>query len=250
LRAFQIWEAFFFIFIIMNSETQYELYHHLCKFLSEHKRELFEKIIDERTKHITVVMEDIFQAQNASAVLRTCDVFGVQDVHIIENKNKYSVNPKVVHGASKWINLNKYNKEKDNTLACINQLKTEGYTIYATTPHTDNYLIQDIPIENKIALIFGTEKEGVSKIAKKNADAFVKIPMYGFTESLNLSASAAICLYELTKRLKSSEIEWQLTDEEKTGQLITWSKKVIKSSKLIEAEFLKKLEAGSSKTEV
>lgn len=219
--------------------TRKELLNHLLSFVSENKQQLFEQIIADRTKHITVVLEDIFQPQNASAVLRSCDVFGFQDIHIIENENEYTLNPKVVMGASKWINLYKYNEQENNTLNCINQLKAQGYKVYATTPHTNDTLISDMPLDNKVALMFGTEMTGLSDIAMKNVDGYVKIPMYGFTESLNISVSAAITLYELKQRLLASEINWQLTDEEKTEQLIDWSKKVVKSSDLIEKEFLK-----------
>jgi tRNA (guanosine-2'-O-)-methyltransferase len=216
------------------------LLNHLLEFVSENKKNLFDQIINERTRHVTVVLEDIFQPQNASAVLRSCDVFGIQDVHVIENENEYNVNPRVVHGASKWINLNKYNQKTNNTLDCINTLKKNGYKVYGTTPHTDDCLIETLPLEEKSAIMFGTEMTGLSEVAMQNVDGFVKIPMYGFSESLNISVSAAICLYELSKRLKSSDIDWQLTEEEKIEQLIDWSMKVVKSSDLIAAEFLKK----------
>lgn len=229
----------------MATVNKQELLNYLLGFLSENKMNLFEKIIEDRTKHITVILEDIFQPQNASAVLRTCDVFGIQDVHVIENENEYNVNPRVVHGASKWINLYKYNKNKNNTLDCINKLKADGYKVYGTTPHTDDCLIQNTPLDNKVALMFGTEMDGLSDIAMKNVDGFVKIPMYGFTESLNISVSAAICLYELSKRLKTSTIDWQLSEQEKTEQLIVWAKKVIKDGTLIEKQYLEKLEARS-----
>ena len=202
---------------------------------------LFEKVIANRTKHVTVALENIFQPQNASAVLRTADIFGIQDVHIIENDNEYNVNPRVVHGASKWINVHKYNEKENNTLDCINKLKADGYKVYGTTPHTDDCLIQDIPLDNKVALMFGTELTGLSDIAMKNVDGFVKIPMYGFTESLNISVSASICLYELSKRLKISDINWQLSEDDKLDQLIVWAKKVIKDGTLIEKQYLEKL---------
>ncbi|MBW6483011.1 MAG: RNA methyltransferase [Vicingaceae bacterium] len=216
-----------------------KLLEHLLTFISENKRELFFKIIEERTQHCTVILEDIFQPQNASAVLRSCDVFGIQNVHVIENRNTYNVNPKVVQGASKWLNINKYNELENNTLFCINALKNKGYKIYATSPHATTYLIQDIPIDTKFALLFGTEKEGLSEIALSNADELVKIPMVGFTESLNISVSAAICLYEVTKRLHESTIDWQLNEKEKVNQLIQWTKKVIKRGEAIERAFLK-----------
>lgn len=225
----------------MSTLNKKELLDYLYGFMSENKKELFAKIIPERTKHVTVALEDIFQPQNASAVLRTCDVFGIQDVHIIENENEYNVNPRVVHGASKWIDLHKYNEKDNNTLDCINKLRSEGYKVYGTTPHTDDCLIQDIPLEGKVALMFGTEMTGLSDTAMKNVDGFVKIPMYGFTESLNISVSASICLYELKKRLKASDINWQLSEEDQIEQLILWSKKVIKDGTLIEKQYLEKL---------
>jgi tRNA (guanosine-2'-O-)-methyltransferase len=225
----------------MTTAEKQDLLDYLYNFLSENKMNLFEKIIADRTKHVTVALENIFQPQNASAVLRTSDVFGIQDVHVIENDNEYNVNPRVVHGASKWINLHKYNEKENNTLDCINKLKAEGYKVYGTTPHTDDCLIQDIPLDNKVALVFGTELTGLSDIAMENVDGFVKIPMYGFTESLNISVSASICLYELSKRLKSSDINWQLSEDDKLDQLIVWAKKVIKDGTLIEKQYLEKL---------
>ena len=224
----------------MTTSEKQDLLDYLYNFLSENKMNLFDKIIADRTKHVTVALENIFQPQNASAVLRTADVFGVQDVHIIENDNEYNVNPRVVHGASKWITLNKYNEKENNTLACINKLKADGYKVYGTTPHTDDCLIQDIPLDNKVALMFGTEMTGLSDIAMDNVDGFVKIPMYGFTESLNISVSASICLYELKKRLKASDINWQLSEEEQLDQLLIWAKKVIKDGTLIEKQYLEK----------
>jgi len=221
-------------------ESRIKLLEHLISFVTENKQQLFHKVLAERTKHVTVVLENIFQPQNASAVIRSCDVFGFQDLHVIENSNKYNLNPKVVLGSSKWINLHQYNKTDDNTLDCINQLKQQGYKIYATTPHTDDCLISKMPLDDKCALMFGTELTGLSETALQHADGFVKIPMYGFTESLNISVSAAISLYEISKRLKNSDINWQLTEEEKIEQLITWSKKVVKNSNMIEKEFLLK----------
>ena len=225
----------------MTTENKKALLEYLYGFMSENKKELFEKIIPERTRHVTVALEDIYQPQNASAVLRTCDVFGIQDVHIIENENEYNINPRVVHGASKWIDLQKYSEKENNTLACIKKLKKNGYKVYGTTPHTNDCLIQDIPLDDKIALMFGTEMTGLSDIAMDNVDGFVKIPMYGFTESLNISVSASICLYELKKRLKTSNINWELTEAEQIEQLICWSKKVIKDGTRIEKQYLEKL---------
>lgn len=219
-----------------------QLLEKLFTLVTDNKKELFYKVLSERTKHVTVVLENIFQPQNASAVIRSCDVFGIQDLHIIENEYNYNINPKVVMGASKWVNLHKYSKKENNTLDCINKLKKDGYKIYATTPHTNDCLIEDIDLTEKCAIMFGTELEGLSTIALENADGYVKIPMYGFTESLNISVCAAICLYEISKKLKSSGIDWKLTEEEEIDQLIKWSKKVIRRSNIIEKEFLQQIE--------
>ena len=218
-----------------------QLYSFLCSFISENKKNKFEEIILQRTRHITVVLEDIFQPHNASAVLRTCDCFGIQDVHIIENRNKYEINPDVALGSSKWLSLYTYHAAIYNTVECIQQLKDSGYRIIATTPLKDDHTPESLPVDNKIALVFGTELEGLSPQAKAMADGFVKIPMYGFTESLNISVSAALLVRSLIERLHNSEIPWQLSESESLDIRISWAKSVVKKADLLEKEFLKKL---------
>ncbi len=218
-------------------KTDKEILDYLLSYATENKQELFYQVIENRTNHITVVLEDIFQPHNASAVLRSCDVYGIQNVHVIENYNKYKINPKVVMGATKWINMTKYNGQENNTLRCIDQLKAEGYKIIATTPHHNDCDIAELDLNQKTALMFGTELTGLSQVAIDNADGFVRIPMYGFTESLNISVCAAISLYEISKCLRNSDIKWQLTKEEKLQQLLKWTKKIVKSSDLLINEF-------------
>lgn len=218
-----------------------QLIRHLEQFATERRKELFYNLIQHRTKYITVVLEDIFQSQNASAVLRTCDCLGIQDVHIIENYNKYKINPDVALGANKWLTLNKFNaKNTDNTVLAINHLKKIGYRIVATTPHQNDVNLPDFDLtRGKTALLFGTEKQGLSKTALALADEFIKIPMFGFTESYNISVSAAIILYQLTIKLKSySEISWQLTDVEKSDLLLDWFKVSVRNSKGIISKFI------------
>ncbi len=202
-------------------------------FLSPHVNErrmgLLNKAIENRTRYMTVVLEDIYQPHNASAVLRTCDCFGVQDIHIIENTNKYKINPTVVRGASKWIDLIKFNTQENNTLFAINTLKKHGYRIIATTPHTNDVELQDFDVtKGKFALFFGSEMPGLSKLMLDNADEYLKIPMYGFTESFNISVSASIILHHLRLQLQTHKIDWQLTQDEKELILIDWIKKNIK----------------------
>ncbi|MCD4731559.1 MAG: RNA methyltransferase [Bacteroidales bacterium] len=225
----------------LNLHVKEKLLDYLLDFVSENKKQLFEKIIQSRTKHIAVILEDIFQPHNASAVLRTCDCFGIQDIHIIENKNIYEVNPDVALGSSKWLNLYKYNSTDNNTIEAFNSLREKGYRIVATTPHENDCLLEELNLDSKIALVFGTELEGLSEIAINNADEFVKIPMYGFTESFNISVSAAIILHYLTEKLKKSNINWELSEKEKTDIELNWVKNVVKRSDLLEEEFLKNL---------
>ena len=206
-----------------------KLLKNLSEFVTEHKLKLFEDNINYRTKYITVVLEDIFQSHNASAVLRTSDCFGIQDVHIIENKNKYIINPQVALGSSKWLNLIKYNKKENNSLDTVRALKKQGYRIVATTSSPDirNNLENFDLKKGKVALFFGTELEGLSDKILDNADEFLKIPMYGFTESFNISVSAAIILHHLTLKLRNSDINWKLTNEEMIDIKINWLKSSI-----------------------
>ena len=218
-----------------------QLYSFLSGFISENKKNKFEEIILQRTRHLTVVLEDIFQPHNASAVLRSCDCFGIQDVHIIENNNKYEINPDVALGSSKWLSLYKYHAVENNTLDCLQHLKDSGYRIIATTPHKKDHTPEGLPLDEKIALVFGTELEGLTPKALEMADGFVKIPMYGFTESLNISVSAALLVRSITERLHNSEIPWQLSETESLDIRISWAKSVVKKSDLLEKEFLRKI---------
>lgn len=224
---------------MLSNENQKRLLEYLLTFVSSHKQNLFENIIQYRTRYLTVVLEDIFQPHNASAVLRTCDCFGIQDVHIIENQNKYQVNPDVALGSIKWLNLIKYNQAENNTLDAIMKLRKKGYRIVATTPHNEGFTLDHLALDQKTALIFGQELRGLSDDTIQHADAWVKIPMVGFTESFNISVSAAIILHTLTEKLRKSSVVWQLSEDEMIETKLNWVKNTIKRSELLEKEFLK-----------
>lgn len=218
---------------------------YLAKFASPDRIQLFDKVLQERTRYLTVVLEDIYHSQNASAVLRTCDCLGIQDVHIIEEQNKFNLNRRVTLGAAKWLNLYHYNAEQNNTRAAIRQLKTAGYRIVATVPQSNSVSLENFDLEKgKTALIFGSEKPGISQTVKEEADEFLTIPMVGFTESLNLSVSAAIILYHLTSKLKGSAIGWQLSPAESSSLKLEWLRGSIKSSDLIEKEYHNRRSGG------
>ncbi|MFH0893609.1 MAG: RNA methyltransferase [Bacteroidota bacterium] len=223
----------------MKSPNRKDRIDFLKPFITEERLEKIIHHVQYRTRHITVVIEDVFQPHNASAVLRSCDCFGVQDVHIIENKNQYQVNQDVALGSAQWLSLHTYNKSENNTNDCFQNLRKKGYRIIATTPHANDIVLQDFDVSTPFALVFGTEKDGLSSFAIENADSCIKIPMYGFTESLNISVSAAICLHFLTMKIRSEVKQWSINFEEQEALILEWLHCSIKHSDVLEREFEK-----------
>jgi len=211
---------------------------YLQSFLTENRKATFERVLAERTRHFTVVLEDIYQKHNTSAVVRNCDIFGIQDLHIIENKYNSYVSNQVAKGSQKWIDFHEYNQKEYNTKDCIHALRDKGYQIIATTPHNDSCLLQDFDITKKSAFVFGVEKEGVSDYILDQADGYLKIPMVGFTESLNISVAVAITLQDITTRLRNSNVYWQLSDKEKYEKRLDWCKKTILNADEIVERYL------------
>ncbi len=214
---------------------------HLLQFVSEKRQETMERVLSQRTRHVTLVLEDIFQSQNSSAAVRTCECLGIQDIHFIERQSHYSVNKKVLKGSNKWLDLIKYKeKNANNTELCYQNLKASGYQILVTDPSPDGISINDVPVDKKIALVMGNELEGISEYALRHADQKVNIPMFGFTESFNISVSAAICLNILLSKVRTLS-NWQLSDPEKQTIRLQWLRKTVRASNLIEAEFLRSI---------
>lgn len=224
-----------------DTPTKIKLLEYLMSFITEERKKRFSDVIKYRTRHISVVLEDIYQSHNASAVLRTCDLCGIQDVHVIENKNEYDVNPEVALGSSKWLNLIKYNSHNNNTLETFNRLRDQGYTIVATTPHKDSKDLDTLDLNKKIAMVFGTELTGLSDLAIESADEHLRIPMYGFTESYNISVSAALCMFTLTQRLRKSSINWKISDTEETDILLDWARNSLNKYETMEQHFINNL---------
>jgi tRNA (guanosine-2'-O-)-methyltransferase len=212
----------------MDAKTRAGLTEYLGQFITEPKKEKIVERLDLRTRHITVVIEDVYQPQNASAVLRTSEIMGLQDIYFIENQNTYKVNKAVVRGAAYWMDLYRFNEEgQDNTAACLKTLRQRGYKLAATTPHKDGLAPWEVPLNEKVAFLFGTEKYGLSDQAIGAADYYVQLPMYGFTQSFNLSVTAAITLSHMVERLRQSDISWELSDEEKKDLTLKWYRRII-----------------------
>lgn len=219
------------------------LANHLSQFVSDHKKDFVERVLNERTRYVTIVLENIYQSQNASATLRTAECMGLQAVHIVENTAKYHLNIRVLKGADKWLEINRYRtRGANNTETCFSKLKSEGYKIYVADPGEDGIAIDDVSTDEKIALVFGNELRGVSDYAVQHADAKVRIPMYGFTESLNVSVSVAISLNTILKKLRHSDVNFRLTEEEKNIIRLEWFKKIVRRSDLLEREFLRTIQ--------
>ena len=205
-----------------------KLINYFNEFISEDRKKLLSKKLSNRTKHVTIVLEDVYQSRNISACIRSADCFGVQDIHVIENRNQYEHDSEVSLGSEKWITLNRYNSEKNNTRNTIEILKRKDYQIIATTPHTE-HAIEDIDTNRKTALLFGSENDGLSDEAIKLSDMQIKIPTIGFAESLNISVSVAIFLHYITSKIKYKKI-WKMNQEEYEEVLLQWLRNSIKSS--------------------
>ena len=213
---------------------------HLGLFVTDHKKALIEETLNQRTTYISVAIEDVYQSQNASAVLRTSECLGIQDVYVMENWNDYTVNPNVTLGASKWLNIRRYNEENtDNTTACFEHLHNAGYRIVGTSPHPDYPAIEDFDISEPFVLVFGNEIEGLSEKAISLTDEMLRIPIYGFTESYNISVSAAICLYSLVQRIRKERTDWRISEEQKNELRYEWYSRIVKRADLLEKDFLK-----------
>lgn len=215
------------------------LYGYLSGYLTPHKQHLFEQVAQSRTRHLVVAVEDIHKSQNASAVVRTCDCFGVQEVHIIEEHNPYEVSSTIAMGADQWLDLHKYDQDADNTQACLDRLKARGFRIIATTPHAEDQYLADVDLTAPAALFFGGELKGLSDQVLSQADERLKIPLYGFTESFNISVSAAIILQDLTHRLRKSTVPWQLDAEAQLELKVAWAQQTIRGGEQIAQHFLK-----------
>jgi len=201
-----------------------DLLTYLETYLTEDRKQRFKDVLEQRTKHITVAVEDVYQLHNTSAIIRSCDVFGVQDLHVIENRFGKRLDKNIAMGAEQWVDVHRY----QTTVDCMAKLKGDGYQIIGTTPHNDSTVLPDFFPSVKSAIFFGTEKEGLSEAVMNQADGFLKIPMAGFSESLNVSVSAAIIIQQLAQKVRSSNLDWQLSDIEILEKRLDWTKKSIK----------------------
>lgn len=207
---------------------------YLTGFITPEREQVLRKVAGDRTRYMTVCMENTYYAHNASALIRHCDAFGIQDIHTVEALCRFDPSTDVVRGSDKWITLRRHK----TTAAAIGALRAGGYRIVATTPHIGDTTPERFDVKaGPFALVFGTEKQGISPEMVAAADEFLRIPMWGFVESLNISAAAAIILYMLSSRLRESSAEWRLTDKEQGEMLFHWLKRTVRDSTRILQRF-------------
>ncbi|MEM1309374.1 MAG: RNA methyltransferase [Cyanobacteria bacterium P01_D01_bin.71] len=211
---------------------------YLESFVTPQRSAKIDAVLAQRTRHLTVVVEDFHDSHNASALLRTCEGLGIQDVHVVENFNTFKAGVGAASGAEKWVTRHHYSEAgQDNTLCCCAKLRSQGYSIVATSPHLQARSPEIVPLDQKLAIIFGSECYGVSEQALATADWHLKIPMVGFVESLNVSVSAAMCLYTLTRRLRAMNLDWALSDHEKLDLRLDWIRQSVQHGEALERHF-------------
>lgn len=230
------------ILLYMNEELNGLLKTRLEELITLNKKYHIERVLKHRTRHLTVVLENIHKAHNSSAVLRSIDCFGLQDFYIIEGNKNYRISPHVAKGAGKWVDIHRFNKANGyDTQTCIDELRNKGYKIAVTTPTAQGVRPEEVPLDHKLAIFFGNEKFGLSDTALQAADLHISIPIWGFTESYNVSVSAALIFYTLLNRLHQSDVDWLLTDDERETLRMEWYRKIITRSDVIERELMKTL---------
>ena len=197
------------------------------KIITPNKVELFEKIAAQRSKHLVIALENIQQDHNASAVMRSMDCLGFQELHLVEKNNRYEFQRDIALGAARWLDVIQHQEEPEPVLDAIQHLRSKGFKIVATTPHRDAYTPQNLPLDQPIALFFGAEKHGISEELQSHADYFVKIPMHGFTESYNVSVSAAILMSALRTRMLHENIPFIMNEKAQTELKISWCEKIL-----------------------
>jgi tRNA (guanosine-2'-O-)-methyltransferase len=203
-------------------------------FITPERKQRFLQVLAKRTRYLTVALEDVYQLHNASAVIRSCDIFGIQEAHLIEGRYGNRLDKNIAMGAQQWVDVHRHT----NSGACIENLRRKGYRIIATTPKEDSDTLDSFTLQGPTALFFGTEKEGLSPEVLEEADGSLYIPMFGFTESLNISVAAAIILQDLCTRLRQSELPWRLSKAEILEKRFEWTRKTISSADEIIARYL------------
>ena len=203
---------------------------YMSGFLTGERIQTLRRTLAMRTRYMTILTENTFHPQNASALVRHCEAFGVQDLHTVETMCRFDPSVNIVRGTDKWIDIIRH----DSTEEAIASLKASGYRIVATTPHRESCTPETFDVEKgRFCLVFGTEHAGVSPQIISAADEFLRIPMCGMVESLNVSASAAILIYMLSQRMRLSDVAWRLSEAECSEVMFRWVMSSVRDARRI-----------------
>lgn len=227
-----------------NDKVYIRLKQQLEDLITPNKLEKIEYSLRNRSRYLTAILEEQIHPHNSSAVLRSMDCLGLQEFYLMEGLGKKKVSLNVAKGAGKWMDVHRYAaKEGQGIQQCVANLKQRGFRIAVTTPHVSGYTPENLPLDKPVALVFGNEKLGVSQEAVSLADIHIQVPMFGFTESYNLSVCAGICFYTLNKRMREEGRSWQLAEEDKEALRMQWYRKIIQRSDLLEKKIREELTA-------
>jgi tRNA (guanosine-2'-O-)-methyltransferase len=223
----------------LSSEEKAGLYLYLKEYLTAERLKLIEDTSAQRTRHISFGLEDVYQEHNAGALVRTCECFGIQDLYVIENHHEFRASPNISRGSYKWINSIYFRRSEDPIQDCIANIKSKGYRLAATTPGRNSVPLEELNLETPTLFFFGKEKHGLDQQIIDAADVQTHIPMSGVTESLNVSVAAGVTAHHITSRLKSSDIPWQLSEEDLLDLRIEWTLHSIRSPKMLLRNYLR-----------
>ncbi|QCX53861.1 RNA methyltransferase [Elizabethkingia sp. JS20170427COW] len=219
----------------MDIQQKKELYEYMRGFLTEERLKKIDSYAEESSDFVLPVMENIYQFRNAAAIVRSVEACGFHKIIALEEENEFNPNARVSKGADTWMQIERLPKNIES----LQKIRDKGYKILAISPEKDAVSLPDYKIEGPIALVFGTEKAGVSQEVINFADETVIIPMYGFTESFNVSVAAGICMYDLKQRLIKSDLEYKLSEEKKIDLKIRWAVNSTRSGEEVLNHFLK-----------
>jgi tRNA (guanosine-2'-O-)-methyltransferase len=187
--------------------------------LTPARRERLLAAASHRTRHIRLVIQDIHDPHNVSACIRSADAFGVQDVDVVTMKEKFKPST-VARGVAHWMTISRYY----DVPTCVADLRSKGYRIAAGVPRPDAKSLYDLPLDQKIAVVFGNEHAGIAPEWLAAVDTPFTIPMFGLVESLNISVSAAVTLAHMTHAAREAltPARYRLADAERRALLNEW----------------------------
>jgi tRNA (guanosine-2'-O-)-methyltransferase len=191
---------------------------------TERRLHRLEQVLRHRQPDMTIVMENIHDPHNVSAVLRSCDAAGVMEVQLIYTDTDFpDIGKKSSASAKKWVELRRFRTVNE----CYKKLHEEGFTIFATHLEEKAVSLFEMNMTKKIAIVVGNEHQGVSAEAAKFADGILQIPMFGMIQSLNVSVATAVILFEIVRqRIASGQFdESRYSPAELTNLLKIWAMK-------------------------